>query len=136
MSEPSFFPWNLVVGFLATIASGLVLFYLRDIKQSLLALSGRIDKQDAEINHSINQVAELSQKMSICKVDCERQFVTAENFIRSESYTRKKLDGIAESFAALQGEIKVAARLPEMAGAVAREILNHMNNKETRDARP
>jgi len=133
MTETSNMPWNIIIGTLATITGGLVLFYLRDIKQSLYAMSGRIDRQDKEIRESKDDVALLAQRMAECKVDCERQFVSSESFIKSEAYTRKKLDGIAESFSALQGEIKIAARLPEIVGNITREVVKNINQDNKGD---
>lgn len=120
MPEAMTIPWATI---LATAVSALAILYLRSIKQCLSGLVNRIEKNETEVH-------KLAVKISDCKIDCERQFVTAESFIKSESYTRKKLDNIAESFASLQGEIKVAAKLPEVVGAITREVVASLNQNQ------
>ena len=84
-------PWNIIVGSLLSIVSGLVVFYLRSIKQDLHLFSRRIDDHAREIQSSKEKCSQLATEMARCKTDCQRQFVPTENFIRSESYTRQKL---------------------------------------------
>lgn len=123
-------PWNIIVGFLLSLVGGLIVFYLRSIKQFLDGMGARLDKQDNRIDASQAEVNRLARQFATCKIDSQREFVTAESFIKSESYTRKKLDKIAESFAALEGQLKVVEQLPKIVGQITREVVTQVNKKK------
>jgi len=111
-----------IVGVFISIACGTIAIYLRSIKQDLHLFGRRIDEHAKEIAFNKSDCSQLATEMARCKTDCQRQFVPAENFIRSEAYTRQKLDGIAESVAALHGSLKVVEKLPEIIGNVVKEL--------------
>ena len=127
----SAFPWNIIVGFLLSLVGGMIVFYLRSIKQFLDGMNTRLDKQDNRIEASQAEVNRMARQFAACKIDSQREFVTAESFIKSESYTRKKLDKIAESFAAMEGQLKVVEQLPKIIGQITREVV--MQVKNTKD---
>ncbi len=126
----SVFPWNIILGFLLSFVGAMIVFYLRSIKQCVDGMGTRLDKQDNRIEASQAEVSRMAQQFAACKIDSQREFVTAESFIKSESYTRKKLDKIAESFATLEGQLKVVEQLPKIIGQITREVVTQVNKKK------
>lgn len=97
-----------LLGAAGTIISTLVLFNLRSMVQRIDAL---------EQSHRL-----LSER----RADCQRDFVSTEQWVRSESTTRTKLDTLIQSFATLQGNLKVVEQLPQIAGNIAREVASNL----------
>jgi len=102
----------------AALVGALVLWNLRLLNHRLDALDHRVDKVEAE------HLA-LSQR----KESCQREFVDVEQWIRSESYSRSKLDGIAESVSNLTGSLKVIEQMPRICGQIARDIVKEFRNE-------
>ena len=109
-------PWNLVVGSLLSIVGGLIIFYLRSIKQCLHLYDKRTDRTEDDIKV-------LANRITTCKVDCQRDTVTKEDWVRSEGYTRTELKQISQSIANLSGKLEVTAKLPEICGKIAQQIV-------------
>lgn len=119
MTEISAIPWSTI---LATAVSALAILYLRSIKQCLLALVNRIDRQDDQIAKSQDDLTDLTRKFSDCKVDCERNTVSKEDWVRSEGINGKKLDDVNNALHRIEGQLQVTNKLPEICGQIAREI--------------
>ena len=108
----------------AALVGMLVLLYLRTLKQCISKLDSRMDKQDKrmdKIEAGHNRLAER-------KVDCQRDFVSSEAWIRSETYTRRKLDDIATSVSRLAGTLKLVENMPQICGQIASDIVREMKN--------
>ena len=105
---------------LASIIGYLVLRNQKLQDERYRAMEPRVTQHGAKID-------QIDISIRDCKVDCHREFVTAESFVRSESYTRKKLDQVLEGLAGLTARVQVADKLPEIAGNIAREIVAHMS---------
>lgn len=88
----------------ATIISGIVLFSLR-------SMNGRITALES------NQVALLQQRQR-----CQADFVDAEQWLRSEGYTRRQLDKLIDSYGRIETRLDLADRLPEISGQIAERI--------------
>ncbi len=108
-----------VLGLLLTVITGLIAWYLRSINSSLITISTRIDEQDEKINA-------LEKTYLLCKQNCQQEFVTAEQFVRNESYTRQKLDAIANGVSILSGQMKIIEQMPNIAGQIASNIVKEM----------
>ena len=104
-----------VLGLAATIIGGLVLYNLKGLKCYIDKLDERMDRLESR-----------QQALSTHKQDCQREFVSAEAWIRSESFTRRKLDGIAEAVAKLAGSMKVIEQMPQICGQIASGIAKEM----------
>ena len=109
-------PWNLVVGALLSLVGGLIIFYLRSIKQTLEMYGKRTDRNELDIKTLTNQV-------TTCKIDCNRTTVSKEDWVRSEGYTRTELKQISQAIANLSGKLEVTAKLPEICGKIAQQIV-------------
>ena len=79
------------------------------------------------INHRVEKLETDSQKYSDRKAECQREFVDLEQWLRSEGYTRARLDELVKSYASLAGSFNIFERLPQICGNIVRETL-----KETR----
>jgi len=104
-----------VLGLAATIIGGLVLYNLKGLKSYIDKLDTRMDRLESR-----------QHALSTHKQDCQREFVSAEAWIRSESFTRHKLDGIADAVAKLAGSMKVIEQMPQICGQIARDMLREM----------
>ena len=116
-------PWNLIVGALLSLVGGLILFYLRSIKQCLDVYGKRTDLNEQDIKT-------LSLQVTTCKIDCQRTTVSKEDWVRSEGYTRTELKQISQAIANLSGKLEVTAKLPEICGKIAQQIVQAQ--KETK----
>jgi len=109
-------PWNLIVGALLSLVGGLIIFYLRSIKQTLDVYGERTDRNEGDIKT-------LTSQVTTCKIDCQRTTVSKEDWVRSEGYTRIELKQISQSIAKLAGQLEIAAKLPELCGKIAQQIV-------------
>lgn len=121
MSE-SAFPWNIIVGFLLSFVGAMIVFYLRSIKQCVDGMGTRLDKQDNRIEASQEKVSEVSRQFAECKVDCQRNTVSKEDWVRSEGYTRKEIKDITAILHRMEGKLGIVERLPEICGQIARQV--------------
>jgi hypothetical protein len=115
-------PWNIIVGFLLSLVGGMIVFYLRSIKQFLDGMGTRLDKQDNRIDASQAEVNRMARQFAECKVDCERNTVSKEDWVRSEGYTRKEIKSITTILHRMEGKLEVVERLPEICGQIARQV--------------
>lgn len=104
-----------LLGGAALTISSLVLFNLR-------TMSSRIERVENE-----QRRAERIQVESFKEL--RREFVPVEHWIRSENFNRSKLEHIAESVSALQGNLKIVEKMPEIAGSIAREIAGQLQRQ-------
>jgi len=79
------------------------------------------------INKRVEKLETDSQKYSDRKAECQREFVDLEQWLRSESYTRARLDDLVKSYGSLAGSFGVLEQLPNICANVVREVI-----KETR----
>lgn len=99
----------------ATIIGMLVLFYLK-------SLSRRLETTENDVSH-------IRRDFMTCKIDCDRNNVNKEDWVRSEAFTRNKLDGVAATLNRMEGKLDIVEKIPQIAGNIAREIAGQMNNK-------
>lgn len=90
-------------------------YIVDDIKKT----AEQIDKQ----NDRIDEVEKFGSQLAACQVECTRNYVSKEDWVRSEAFTRNKLDGVSETLSRMEGKLDVVGRMPEIAAAVAREIV-------------
>lgn len=69
------------------------------------------------------------RRISNHKTECQREFVTAEQFVRSEAYTRQKLDDIVSSLSQIVGNQKVIEQLPVICGKIAADVVKEMRGE-------
>lgn len=93
----------------ATIISSLVLY-------KLTALDKRIEKHDGDIHA-------LAQKMADCKIDCGRNTVSKEDWVRSEGFTRRELKELTMILARIEGKFCIVEKLPEIISSTVRESI-------------
>ncbi len=91
---------SVILGGAATICSSMVLFNLR-------SMSRRIDKLEAA--H-----VEMATQFIACKVDCDRNTVSKEDWVRSEGYTRRGLDKLSQQLARMDGKLSVKGEVAEL----------------------
>jgi len=109
----------IVFSTLASLVGALVLLNLQSISKCIRGLTGRVDKHDDELK-------DVRQVMSTCKVDCDRNTVSKEDWVRSEGYTRRGIEKLSEQMAGLDGKMCVVEKLPEIAGTIARSVAQEM----------
>jgi len=117
----------LVGGCLAIVGS-LIVLNLRSIKSCLSSFTQRIDRQDILIEKAGDEVRGLTMNMSACKVDCDRNTVSKEDWVRSEGYTRKEIKELASTLNRIEGKITVVEKIPEICGGIVREVVTQLNN--------
>jgi len=108
-------PWNIIVAALLSLVGGLIIFYLRSIKQCLTTLGQRIDRSETDIKQITRQIAD-------CKVDCQRTTVSKEDWVRGEAVSRGELKNITTCLNRMEGKLTVVERLPDICGQIAGQI--------------
>ncbi len=98
-----------LLGLAATVTSSLVLFTLN-----------RMTKRQDDFEERLHAMEGHRQ-------ECLQHFVSAEDFIRNQTYTRDKLDRISISIAELAVTLKSNEKLPELVGAVVRTCLQEIS---------
>jgi len=117
------FPWPIVatiVSALIGIIGALILLNLQTIKRCISKLSNKVNSQD-------NTIAEIKRDFASCKIDCDRNNVSKEDWVRSEAFTRDKLDKVAATLNRMEGKLDIVEKIPQIAGAIAREIAGQIN---------
>jgi len=126
-----------IVGGLMSLISALIMFNLQSVKKCLSKLSARIEKQDSTIaadrkenNEQVARVTdtcrELSALMANCKVDCHRNFVTGEAFLRETGFMRRTLETQTASINRMEGQLTIVEKLPAICGDISRAIVREM----------
>jgi len=110
-----------IVGICVSVAAGLIIVNLRSIRECLRNLTTRTDKQDERIDL-------LADKMTVCKVDCDRNTVSKEDWVRSEGYTRKELKELTAAMNRMTGHLAVMEKIPQVVGAVVKEVVSQMRH--------
>ena len=101
-----------IFGAILTLVNGLILFNLKK-------LSSEIEETKTEIKNSNRRIEILEQRKS----DCQRDFVSAEAWVRSEAYTRQKLDQLNESVATILGLLKIIEQMPQITANIVKETV-------------
>ncbi|MCJ7777644.1 MAG: hypothetical protein MUP16_04955 [Sedimentisphaerales bacterium] len=96
----------------AALIGMLVLLYIK-------TLSRRLDLQE-------NDIAQIKKDFSFCKIDCERNNVSKEDWVRSEAFTRDKLDEAVATLNRIEGQLGIIDKIPQIAGNIAREIASQL----------
>jgi len=101
-----------LVGGLLTIVGMLIVLNLRSIKKYLTSLNARLDGHESRL-----AIIELERISNVSK----------EDWVRSEAFNRNKLDRLNASLSRIEGKLQVVEKLPEISGAIAREIVKELN---------
>jgi hypothetical protein len=117
-----------IVGMLVAIVGTLIVVNLHSIKGSVTDLGTRLQKQDESVStiaHSQAAITiEAQRNQTECKVDCEREFVRSEVFLRETGFLRRSLDSVSAATTRIEGNLKVVELLPQICGDIARKIVH------------
>jgi hypothetical protein len=118
------------VGVFASILSGIVLMYLRQIKDSL---DERIAQQDDAIAAARREgekaaaaVADLAKQFAACRLASTDKFVPTETWLREAGVTRERLDLLYGAVKELSGKFEIVEQMPKIAGQIARETVREV----------
>lgn len=125
-----------IVGMLVAIVGTLIVVNLHSIKGSVTDLNARIQREDESVTSLTHSQAaitiEAQRNQTQCKVDCEREFVRSEVFLRETGFLRRSLDNVSAATTRIEGNLKVVELLPQICGDIARKIVHEF--KENGDA--
>jgi len=110
---------------LLAVVGSLIVVNLHGIKACINKLVNRVDGQDKVISR-------LSDRQAACKIDCERQFVKSEVFLRETGFQRRAMEGLTASVNRVEGNLKVVEKLPEISGQIARQVVAEFKNGENK----
>lgn len=119
--------WSIVatmVSGMAAMVGALVILNLRSLSACIKEIKGRQDTHDG-------QMRKLGEKFAACKVDCDRNTVSKEDWVRSEGYTRQAMGRLSDQLSRMDGKLSVVEKLPDICGAIARQV-----GEQIKDARP
>ena len=125
---------SVIIGGCLAIVGSLIVLNLRSIKGCVRTFTQRVDKQDTKIEKQESNIEkakddlrELCRNMASCKVDCDRNTVSKEDWVRSEGYTRKEIKELASTLNRIEGKITVVEKIPEICGGIVREVVTQLN---------
>lgn len=95
-----------VVSICAGVVGGLVLYNLTGLKELINKVSTRQDDQD-------RRISDMQQTQAECKLDCERNMVSKEDWVRAEGYTRRMLEQNTATLNRLEGKLDQNQQIPE-----------------------
>lgn len=110
------------------IVGSLIILNLRSIKTCIRNFAERVDKQDTSIEKAREELKKFYQDMASCKVDCDRNNVSKEDWVRSEGFTRREIKDIAGTLNRIEGKFAVVEKIPEICGNIVREVVTQLNN--------
>lgn len=115
----------LVIGTLLTIIVTLAALNLRTLSKSLdgfkvtlLNLDTRVTSVESKLD---SRVTTAEKSIKDCKIDCDRNNVSKEDWVRGEGYTRSELKEISSKLSNIDGKLSIAEQLPQICAQVARE---------------
>jgi len=117
----------LIGGCLAIVGS-LITLNLRSIKSCLRNFSERINKQDTQIEKSQADVKGFGENIRNCKIDCSRNMVSKEDWVRSEGYTRRELKELSSTLNRIEGKFAIVEKVPEICGNVVHAVMKELNS--------
>ena len=112
-----------VIGSVLALLNALILF-------SIKRLTDRLDKQDIAIGAVKANNDIFAASLANCKVDCHRNFVTGEAFLRETGFTRRTLETQTAALNRMEGQFTLVDKLPAIVGEISRNIVNEMKKKE------
>src|SRR4030042_3536014 len=99
------------------VIGSFIILYLRSIKSELKIFTDRLEKtQDG--------LSVVRTEFANCKVDCERNFISWELFLRETGYTRRSIENLTQSVNRMEGTLKVVEKLPQICGDISRSIVS------------
>lgn len=101
------------------LISGLVFHNLKIFSERLATTEK--NTTDMAVKHA-NDLKSISDSQLACKIDCTREFVTAEAYVRSSAYDRQKIDQISDTLNRMAGNMAVIEKLPQISGEIAANI--------------
>jgi hypothetical protein len=117
---------TLISSVFASIVSSLVLWNFRQ-------LGHRLDRLELNQEDTRERLNKQVKDQAACKIECSREFVSAESYVRSEAYNRQKIDEIATNLSKMMGNMNVVQQLPhisgEIAASVTRQVLSEYKHK-------
>lgn len=115
-----------IVGIVLSVVSAYASIVSTLVLRNLAAIDKRQDAADARQK----SLEDEFKRFLTHKQDCQREFVTAEDFIRNQTYTRDKLDKICTAISSLEATIRIQERLPELVGAVVRSVIQEVKKHD------
>jgi len=108
-----------IIGGLLALVGALIVLYLRSIK-------GLIHGQEEQIRSIRGKTEGAGERLLECKVDCDRNMVSKEDWVRSEGYTRKEIKELGTTLARIEGKLAIAENMPEIIGSTVRGVVKEL----------
>lgn len=100
---------------ISAIGTGTVILYLRNLKLDVNRANDRVDVQSQEVK-------ELILAQAACKKDCDRNFVSKEDWLRETGYSRDQQTEQTKMLAKIEGKMEAMNKIPEILGIFAKEF--------------
>jgi len=116
-----------IIGVLISGMIGVLILYLRKIDskidKNIEDMTKRLDNHDTKID-------QINVNFAACKIDCERNTVSKEDWVRSEGYTRTEIKKFTEVLGRIEGKLTIIERLPEITGQITRSIVEGLKHEQ------
>jgi hypothetical protein len=107
--------WTIVLSIIsmaAGIIGGLALFNLTGLKDLIQKVSERQDQTEEELK-------DIRKDHAAFRVECERDMVSKEDWVRNEGYVRRELKEMSGTLSTINGKLEVISRMPEISAEIA-----------------
>jgi septal ring factor EnvC (AmiA/AmiB activator) len=122
--------WPLITTILsaaAALVGGMILWNLNKLNENIRNLADRQTGQEKELGLIRDRMstcrAEHDRILSATLQDLDREKVSKEDWIRSEAYTRAKIDGFGTSLATIAANVESLKQLPHQIAVAVREAV-------------
>ena len=116
-----------IISAAAALVGGMILWNLNKLNETIKSVGDRLSLQERETGILKDRLAvcrqECDTKSSLIVQEVEREKVSKEDWIRSEAYTRSKIDGFGTSLATISASMNFIERLPLLIASTVRSTV-------------
>jgi septal ring factor EnvC (AmiA/AmiB activator) len=116
-----------IISAAAALVGGMILWNLNKLNENIRNLADRQTGQEKELGLIRDRMstcrAEHDRILSATLQDLDREKVSKEDWIRSEAYTRAKIDGFGTSLATIAANVESLKQLPHQIAVAVREAV-------------
>ena len=112
-----------IIGALIGVIGAILILFLKKIDtkidQNIEDMSKRLDTHDEEIK-------QIHANFAACKIDCDRNTVNKEDWVRSEGYTRQEIKRLTDVLSRIEGKLSIIEKLPQITGQIVKSVVEEL----------
>lgn len=123
----------IIIGALSGIVGGLVLLYLKSIKQSFDESSESMKQSLNNFSNSMRlELKECKEDIKECQSKCRQNYVDKVDYIREVTKLEDTLQNVVTGISEIKGASKALEQMPKILAQAVRQTVAELNKKEQR----